>query len=84
MRARVGVAVLAIIVVASPAACQTPTQITLVLTTDVPCDRVHGSAVRVAAVDALDTAPASASSGVCTGGDLGTLVVVPGPQATWT
>jgi hypothetical protein len=83
MRARKGgvfAPLLAVIVAVSAAGCQTPTQITLVLTTDVPCDRVHGSAVKVAATSALDTTPTTASSGACSAGELGTLVIVPGPS----
>jgi hypothetical protein len=68
------------VVVALAAACQTPTEIVLALATDVPCDRVTGSAVTVATPDGLETAPVTTSSSRCDGGDLGTIVVVPGPS----
>jgi len=56
--------------------CLEPTEITLVLTTDVPCSAVNGAAVAVGPPGDETRDPAATTTS-CDGGMLGTLVVVP-------
>ncbi len=68
------------IAVAGVIACATPTQVEVVISTDVPCESVRGLAVAVGS-DARSEgqAPGSASvTPLCDGGALGTLFVKPG------
>jgi hypothetical protein len=60
------------------AGCRTPTQITLEVTTDVSCADLQGTAISVAAPDALESAAAVAVASACDpSGRVGSLVVVP-------
>jgi Sulfatase-modifying factor enzyme 1 len=64
-------------------ACRAPTEIKLVLTTDVPCSQFQGAAIAVgdpAAVEAK--APTTTSTTCDTSGNLGSLVVVPSGSKT--
>jgi hypothetical protein len=76
-RARVSV-VLAAAPLVAVGARRHPTEIVLDVSTDVPCERVRGSAIAVAHREGIDTAPVVAASSACEGGgDLGSLVIVP-------
>jgi hypothetical protein len=58
--------------------CRSPTQITVVVTTDFPCTDLHGVDFAVGALgDALETRPPSSASTSCTDGRAGSVVVVP-------
>jgi hypothetical protein len=59
--------------------CRAPTEITLVLSTDVKCAEIRGTSVTVGALGDIETKPATASSTFCdaSSGDLGALVIVP-------
>jgi hypothetical protein len=57
--------------------CRAPTEITVVLYTDTPCEKVMGSTVRVGALAGIDGTAPKGSSSACDRGALGSLVVVP-------
>ena len=59
-------------------ACHEPTALTFVVTTDVPCDHVSSTAIAVGTLGDFETRPFTATSVVCKGGSLGSLVVIPG------
>ncbi len=59
--------------------CQHPTEVTLSISTDVPCAQVKGVTITVGAPSAVETMAPETVSQTCTGpGVLGTIVVVPG------
>jgi hypothetical protein len=59
-------------------ACRAPTQITVSITTDVPCDRFGGSTLTVGVLGAIETQPATSSKATCSGnGRIGTVVIAP-------
>jgi outer membrane protein assembly factor BamB len=63
--------------------CREPTQMTFVLSTDVPCERVTGVAIAVGAPEDIDSKPLATTTRTCTGaGDLGTIVTVPSGSKT--
>ena len=75
-------AVVVVVLAALAVACQEPTQIVLLLTTDIPCQRVVdiGIAARSLSQDA-EQAPFSAVVSTCRDGNIGSMVVVPaGPD----
>ncbi|HEU4407123.1 MAG TPA: hypothetical protein VFS43_17775 [Polyangiaceae bacterium] len=68
--------------VLSATTCLEPTQLELWLSTDLPCDKLHGTAVTVGHLGELEDKPASMSSTFCErrpdgSSGLGMLVVVP-------
>ena len=59
-------------------ACRAPTQITVTITTDVPCERFGGSTFTVGMLGAIETQPATSSKATCTGaGHVGTVIIAP-------
>ena len=66
-----------LIVLGASEACLAPTQVTLTLVTDVPCDELGGVAITVGIPSELETRDASTEAVTCKEGTLGTLVVVP-------
>ena len=59
-------------------ACRAPTQITVTITTDVPCERFGGSTLTVGMLGAIETQPATSSKTTCSGaGHIGTVVIAP-------
>jgi len=58
-------------------ACRDPTYVSVLLTTDVPCDRLQGVTITVGTLGALeDKIPATRTS-ACKGGEIGTISLVP-------
>ena len=63
---------------AALASCREPTQITLVVTSDVPCDRWKGAGISVGAPSTEDAVQFSTTTETCNAsGAVGTLVLVP-------
>ncbi len=58
--------------------CGNPTQITVVVTTDVPCNRFGGATISVG--DAATSATATTTTAGASDGTIGTIVVVPGGE----
>jgi outer membrane protein assembly factor BamB len=59
-------------------ACRDATQITVVLTTDVPCANVKGATITVGVPGAIEDKDPAATSGACgASGSIGSVVVVP-------
>lgn len=60
-------------------ACRSPTQITLVVTTDLECSKVTGTSIAVGRLGELADKPAASTTAYCdrSSGRIGTLVVVP-------
>lgn len=73
---RVWVAATAIAIALAPG-CQSPTQISFVVTTDIPCDQVTETGVAVSSSKDLESRDFSTTAPGCNGGKLGTLVVIP-------
>lgn len=74
-RAVTGAIALAVLLVLS---CREPTQVTLLLTTDVPCDKWRGATVTVGGVSDVETkAPVTTTTTCNPDGTAGSLVVVP-------
>ena len=67
----------------APWSCATPTQVTVIVRTDLPCSRLLGVAVSVGTVDTVEGNPTSSESNqaACSdteeGADIGTVVLVP-------
>jgi hypothetical protein len=60
------------------ASCRDPTEITIVVSTDIPCAQLRGSSITVGLLHAIETQPTTTSSTSCdASGALGALVVVP-------
>ncbi len=61
------------------AGCRDPTQITVEITTDVPCDQTKRTAITVASLEAFERGKASAvtTTTSCHDGRVGSLVVIP-------
>jgi outer membrane protein assembly factor BamB len=59
------------------ASCRSPTEVTLALSTDVPCSQLVDVSISVGTPDDVGSKAPSAVSSKCTAGDLGTLVVAP-------
>lgn len=59
------------------AGCRDPTQITIELTTDVPCDELRATSITVGELGAIETKPAAATESTCSAGTIGSLVAVP-------
>lgn len=59
--------------------CREPTQITLVLTTDAPCNSTQGTSITVGVLGAIETKPPVTTTATCNAstGRVGSLVVVP-------
>lgn len=57
--------------------CRTPTQLTVEVTTDVPCAEIRGTTITVSKVLGLESTRAASTSTTCVGGRIGALVVVP-------
>jgi len=57
--------------------CRTPTQVTVEVTTDVPCSDTPGTTIGVARLGALEAAAPLSSKTTCTNGRVGALVIVP-------
>jgi hypothetical protein len=64
-------------VLASLPSCQHPTEITVVVTTDLDCSMLKGTSIAVGSPDSLASALPSSTALTCNGGNIGTLVVVP-------
>jgi hypothetical protein len=58
-------------------ACQDPTQITLEVTTNVPCSDLRGTRITVGPPEAMETRAPAAATTRCDGGRVGALVIVP-------
>lgn len=58
-------------------ACQTPTQVTLELRTDVPCSSVRGVSITVGSPGTVESASPGTTVYACNDGYIGTLAVVP-------
>ncbi len=61
--------------------CLGPTEMTLVITTDMPCSALDNVAIVVGPPGDLETLDPTAVTSACTGGDVGTLVVTPSANA---
>jgi hypothetical protein len=59
------------------AACRSPTQIEVPVTTDIPCAEVTGTSFTPGQLGAIETRPLATMSTTCTDGYLGTVVMVP-------
>jgi outer membrane protein assembly factor BamB len=60
------------------ASCRSPTEIKVVVTTDFDCADLKDVTVTVGTLgDALENAPPTSTSGECSGGSVGTIVVIP-------
>ena len=59
--------------------CRSATELSVVVTTDVPCKSMRGASVTVGTVGSIDTSPPTAVTTFCDAdtGNMGTLVVVP-------
>jgi hypothetical protein len=59
--------------------CRSPTQITVIVTTDVDCTKVTGTAIATGQLDVLTDKPAASTTSHCdtATGAIGTLIVVP-------
>jgi hypothetical protein len=73
---------LAVTSVVAAIACEDPTEVTLVLTTDVPCSMLQGTTITVGTADALEDKDLVADTSACDPGasgvnSIGTFVVVP-------
>src|SRR5688572_13285400 len=67
-----------VLVLASAAACQDPTQVTLEITTDLSCDVFDGTSITAGLLGEIEDKPAGAVTTTCDdAGHVGTLVVVP-------
>jgi outer membrane protein assembly factor BamB len=62
---------------AAIASCQDPTEVSVRLSTDVPCQAFNGVTVTIGNVSSVETKPSATTSTSCTAGDLGDLTVVP-------
>lgn len=60
-----------------PLSCKDPTEITIAVSTDVPCAHVTETSIAVGGLGLPDDKPPTALSTICEGGTLGALVVVP-------
>src|SRR5262245_32507033 len=67
-------------IAASFAGCQPPTQVTAVLTTNVSCQRVGGTAIYVGSSDSIDKTPPSTVTDACANGRIGSIVFTPGGE----
>jgi outer membrane protein assembly factor BamB len=60
------------------ASCRAPTEVTITLTTDVPCSQIQGTTVTVGQLGDIESSVVTTSSELCdSSGSLGTLVLVP-------
>ncbi len=59
------------------AGCQAPTQVTLELTTDLPCDALAGTTISVGSAEDIEGAEAVTETASCKDGRIGSLVLVP-------
>ena len=57
--------------------CKDPTEMTFVLTTDVPCEKIKGVSVAVGSPDDIDKRPSAVTSHTCQAGGLGSIVTIP-------
>ena len=74
-KATIVLVALGLVVVVS---CREPTQVTLVITTDVPCDQWRGATVTVGSASDIETKAAFTTTTTCgADGSAGTLVIVP-------
>src|SRR5262245_42493830 len=67
-------------IAASFPGCQPPTQVTAVLTTNVSCQRLGGTAIYVGSQDTIDKTPPSTVTDACTNGRIGSIVFTPGGE----
>ncbi len=74
----VSVGLAGIVGVTGVASCLSPTEITVVVTTDFDCSDLHHVTITVGTLGrALETSPPTSVSTTCTAGNAGTIVVVP-------
>jgi hypothetical protein len=67
----------------APAACRSPTEITVVVTTDFDCADLKDVTITVGALgDGLETAPPTSTSSYCSDSSAGSVVVVPHGSST--
>jgi hypothetical protein len=59
------------------AGCRDPTEVTLVISTDVPCAMLNGTTITVGTPDSVETKATVADTQDCVNGNIGTFVVVP-------
>jgi len=79
-RAPLGAGAWLVVVLLAFTRCSEPTQVTLEITTDVPCDRWRGATITVGRPEEIESKPALATTTreQCTpSGNVGTLVLVP-------
>ncbi len=70
-------ALLPVMLVSAPG-CRSPTEVSLDLTTDVPCASFTGASVAVGTQDTVETKPPATTTSTCNaGGTIGSLVIVP-------
>ena len=63
---------------AALAGCRAPTEITLDLTSDIPCDQLLGTSITVGPFDAIEGLPPATTTTQCSSdGHIGTIVVIP-------
>jgi hypothetical protein len=59
-------------------ACRTPTQVTVEISTDVPCDSVQGASLQVGSLESIESSSPSAEARQCSAdGRIGSIVLVP-------
>src|SRR5688572_28432485 len=78
------VVVLAMAAALSPSlsACVEPRQITVEITTDVPCGDLRGTTVTIGELTGIDARPITAQTSACNEARIGSLVVVPSAEDT--
>ena len=59
------------------AGCESPTQISVVVQTDVACSSVSATSLTAGELGAIENAPPTTESSTCSAGHLGTVVLVP-------
>ena len=60
------------------AGCQPPTEVTVALSTNLPCDEIDGTGLVIGSPEDVDTKDVLTVTPTCDGGRIGTLVVIPG------
>jgi hypothetical protein len=77
MRQRLAIAVSSIAIAALVASCRSPTQVTIEITTDVPCSNLRGTSITVGRLADLESKPPATATQQCDNGRIGALVIVP-------
>lgn len=58
-------------------ACRSPTQVTLILKTDIPCAVLHGTSITVGSGRDVETRDPATTTSACSNGEIGSVVLVP-------